>query len=359
MQESSSEPANVGVGGGGQPEHVVQLATLAEAPAASSAAESKKHKKKNKKKRDANAKLTKKKKGKTEEQKAASPHHVVPVSASNSKAGCIPAHSDDSRDGDAATDAPTTATLHQTAPLQQQSSASTEETKRRDGEDGEEFAAAPVSVVVQRHVQQRCAMEMWKLVLPRWRAAHTPSGCSDKAQRAALMAAANFLFVTVRFGAGVFLALTPYLEDYFWEEEPQQSTSSSGDGSYNNRSDDVTLVIVGGGPDIDYGTGIGLTDSMMSAMGSLCNMASGCVVTACVACGTLKGRLLFVGLVVSFVTLGPLVGLMLADTFWGFFGAIVCLGCCQGVMTSILVPVQLLIAPESKFLIQALSDLSL
>lgn len=56
--------------------------------------------------------------------------------------------------------------------------------------------------------------------------------------------------------------------------------------------------------------------------------------------------------VVSLCTVGPIVGLMVVDTWWGFFGSYVAMLAFQGCMTPLVVPVMLVMAPQHRFLVQ-------
>ena len=58
--------------------------------------------------------------------------------------------------------------------------------------------------------------EVWKLVLERWLAKHTPNTCARGAQTSLLIASATMMWASVRFGAGTFLGLGPSLETEFW-----------------------------------------------------------------------------------------------------------------------------------------------
>ena len=270
---------------------------------------------------------------------------VVPITATTKTSGPV---SKSASTSPTVTAAKTTTTSEaQTTPTHSKSSATSTSSVANADAKSPNVSPLPEAVLIESspsravtlsdQVREHYAEEMWTMLVQRWRAAHSPSDSAYKAQRVVLMIAANFLYITVRFGAGIFLALTPYLHEYFW----------------------VNGTLVGGGAYIDASTAIGLTDSMGSCVGSICNMAVGCVITACVGCGTLKGRLLFVAILTTIATVAPFVGLMFADTFWAFFGWSVLLFSFQGVMTTVQVPVQLLIVPEHKFLIQALSDMSL
>lgn len=166
----------------------------------------------------------------------------------------------------------------------------------------------------------------WKLLEKQWKKRHVHSSPCKSAEKLLLIMAANTLLICTNYSFGVFISLAPLLEQMYWDEG--------------------TLKVGGVRVTVPFTEAVGIIQSSGQGIAAIFGVIAGCCFT--VTKSKLKGRILIVNLCTSVFIALSVFALMMATDYWSYYGAYVVFMAGHGVVSSMVMPTQLLVSSTSK-----------